>query len=107
MSVIQLVMLTALAGDTVSISAGTLVNTNDKTATKLLDAKFARKLLKHEPTEEQLSKALDFVDDNGTTDPDEFDGEDSTDDTTGNPEGDDSPNPQRNRRRTRSKPDAS
>ena len=100
-------MLTAIAGDTVSISAATLVNTNESTAAKLLEHKFARKLLKHEPTDEQLSKAVDFVDNAATTDPDEFDGEDSPDDTTGNPEGDDSPNPQRNRRRSRSKPDAS
>lgn len=104
MSTTQLVLLTSLAGDTTAIGSGTLVNTNESTAAKLLEHKFARKLLKHEPTDEQLSKAVDFVDDDGTTDPAEFDGEDSTT-NEGNPEGDE-PNPQRNRRRTR-KPDAS
>ena len=102
----QLVLLTSLTGDTTAIQSGTLITTNDSTAAKLLEHKFARKLLKHEPTEEQLSKAVDFVDDDGTKDPDEFDGESSEDTNEGNHEGDDSPNPQRNRRRTRSKPDA-
>lgn len=103
---IQLVLLTSLAGDSTSIASGTLINTNESTSAKLLEHKFARKLLKHEPTEEQLSKAVDFADDDGTKDPDEFDGESSEDTNEVNPEGDDSPNPQRNRRRTRSKPDA-
>ena len=102
---LQLVLLTSLAGDTTAIAANTLINTNESTAAKLLEHKFARKLLKHEPTDEQLSKAVDFADDDGTADPDEFDGENSADET--NPEGDADPNLQRNRRRTRSKPDAS
>ena len=104
---IQLVLLTSLAGDTTALNSGALINTNESTSSKLLEHKFARKLLKHEPTDEQLSKAVDFVDDAGTTDPDELDGESSEDASEGNPDGDDSPNPQRNRRRTRSKPDES
>jgi hypothetical protein len=99
----QLVLLTSLAGDNTAINSGTLINTNEPTAAKLLTHKFARNLLKHEPTDEQLSKAVDFVDDDGT-DPDESNGEDSND-ADGNADGD---NPNlRNRRRTRSKPDAS
>ncbi len=97
---IQLVLLTSLAGDATAINSNTLINTNESTAAKLLEHKFARKLLKHEPTEEQLSKAVDFVDDDGK-DSDETNGEDSSD-----ADGDEDQNPQRNRRRTRSKPDA-
>jgi hypothetical protein len=100
----QLVLLTSLAGDNTAIQSNTLINTNESTAAKLLKHKFARALLKHEPTDEQLSKAVDFVDDDGT-DPDESNGEDSND-ADGNADGDESPNLP-NRRRTRSKPDAS
>ena len=100
---IQLVLLTSLTGDSTSIQSNTLINTDERTSAKLLDHKFARKLLKHEPTEDQLSKAVDFVDDDGK-DSDEADGEDSND---ANTDGDEDPNPQRNRRRSRSKPDAS
>ena len=105
---IQLVLLTSLVGDSTAIQAGTLINTDEATATKLLESKpkFARALLKHEPTEEQLSKAVDFVDDDGTKDPDEADGEDSID-ADASADSDEELNPQRNRRRTRSKPDAS
>ena len=104
----QLVLLTSLAGDSTAIQSNTLINTNESTAAKLLKHKFARNLLKHEPTDEQLSKAVDFVDDDGT-DSDELNGEDSIDadgNADGNADGDESPN-LRNRRRTRSKPDAS
>jgi hypothetical protein len=100
---IQLVLLTSLAGDATAIQSNTLINTNESTAAKLLEHKFARKLLKHEPTEEQLSKAIDFVDDDGK-DSDETNGEDSND--ADSDTGDEDQNPQRNRRRTRSKPDA-
>jgi hypothetical protein len=100
---VQLVLLTSLAGDSTSIASHTLINTDEPTAKKLLDNKFARKLQKHEPTDEQLSKAVDFVDTSSNPEADEFDGEDSAGDNAndgdsdGDPDGD-APKPSRRKR---------
>lgn len=95
---IQLVLLTSLVGDTTSINSGTLVNTDESTAAKLLTHKFARKLLKHEPTDEQLSKAVEFVDNAGSVES-EADAEESQAESDGEPSHD----PPQRIRRQRSK----
>lgn len=100
---IQLILLTSLAGDSTSIAAHTLINTDEATAAKLLEHKFARELKKHEPTEEQLSKAVDFVDTVSRPEADEFEGVDSAGDNAndgdsdGDPDGD-APRPSRRKR---------
>jgi hypothetical protein len=100
---IQLILLTSLAGDSTSIAAHTLINTDEPTAAKLLEHKFARQLKKHEPTEEQLSKAVDFVD-TVATEADEFDGEDSEGDNANDGDADGDSQEDIKPRRKRSRP---
>jgi hypothetical protein len=94
---IQLVLLTALAGDTTSLAAGTLINTDEPTARKLLDNTLARKLLKHEPTEEQLSKSASFSDHVEPVTDSELDEEGDDSDSNTDPLAD--PNARRTRRK--------
>ena len=100
---IQLILLTSLAGDSTSIASNTLINTDEPTSKKLLDNKMARQLKKHEPTEEQLSKAVDFVD-TVATEADEFDGEDSEGDNANDGDADGDSQEDIKPRRKRSRP---
>lgn len=54
----QLILLEGMAMQVASIACGTLVNFDDDTAQRMLAANQARELMKHEPTNEQLSGSV-------------------------------------------------